>query len=630
MVECTLTSACACVHRQGNWNDFAQIRSKITQDLLKSVGGLAPRIEYARLSVNGEFFGLYSIEESLKEEWASCFGMDMEAELPDRNQCQDVEPSSDSLAIQRACAEAGPCTAQTFAVPKGICRPANTGAHPQPQCQTEIPWLERDHCSWDGRCDTMVQNTDPESPGYFCHDSEQNCRGPCTAPEKGYSGTWCPGRSAVPPLPEGQCPPGCIYSPPVLRCDSAVLTSDPLEVAKSTILKNDHGGGGVWPESCGHTSCADGFERKEPSCTGCDNDFLMRNNPVDHPQCDCDAAPQLDALFRTLHSGDKRAVQSAMNMTSVFAYQAFAVLVNNGDTGAHNYYLSKVVEQPWRIINVDPDWSFGHGFSCRGDSRHEVGCTPAPLSPRLRSELASIHDASRCRENGGFDNDCCAVPGSNSCAAGYILVPTTEDCFQNIAFRYFCVPPRQSTYHPVQCPNDARSEEQCPQGCTYRAPVGDPTDASTVKRVGGQMYCPYVAEQEDLYGSNQRNNFMQPGGPLNELFEEEYLRWFHSALGMPQLRACAVTDAAEVLLHPDNGIIREAFDEDRHLWHRDQQDLGEMGETTSTGDIDEELAFFQAWTRLRFASLTALLDRLVAQYDARRTRVSQLYPLIDG
>ena len=46
----------------GNWNDPAHIRSKITQDLVIATGGLAPRIEYARLSVNGRFFGLYSIE----------------------------------------------------------------------------------------------------------------------------------------------------------------------------------------------------------------------------------------------------------------------------------------------------------------------------------------------------------------------------------------------------------------------------------------------------------------------------------------------------------------------------------------------------------------------------------------
>ena len=44
---------------------MAMVRSKITQDLNIAAGGLAPRIEYARLSINGRFFGLYSIEEAL-------------------------------------------------------------------------------------------------------------------------------------------------------------------------------------------------------------------------------------------------------------------------------------------------------------------------------------------------------------------------------------------------------------------------------------------------------------------------------------------------------------------------------------------------------------------------------------
>jgi hypothetical protein len=65
----------------GNWNDPAHIRSKITQDLVKAAGGLAPRIEYARLSVNGEYFGMYSIEESLTDHWANCFGRRIRQDL---------------------------------------------------------------------------------------------------------------------------------------------------------------------------------------------------------------------------------------------------------------------------------------------------------------------------------------------------------------------------------------------------------------------------------------------------------------------------------------------------------------------------------------------------------------------
>ena len=363
--------------------------------------------------------------------------MDLDAELPDRDECQDVESGTDSRSVGGACAAAGACSTVTSAgskseclpppltpsltarlasmhdrrqcreggrvdtdccagIGKGSCAagytPMNTGeacydglhqlyesyhcvpASAYPQCDTETPWVERNHCSWDGRCDSDVANTEPDSGGYFCHGSEESCRGPCTVRGQ-YTGTWCPGLPPPPPPPpEGQCPPGCTYTPPLLRCDSEVLRSDPLEVGKSTILKNDHGPGGVWPASCGAGSCADGFERKEPSCSGCENDFLKRNNPEDFPDCDCDDVPQLDALFATLHSGDKRAVQSAINMTSVFSYQGFAVLVSNGDTGSHNYYMSKVVGEPWRIINVDPDWSFGYRIT------FPVSCTASRLA----------------------------------------------------------------------------------------------------------------------------------------------------------------------------------------------------------------------------------------------------------
>ena len=717
----------------GNWNDAAHIRSKLTQDLLKSAGGLAPRIEYARLLVNGEYFGLYSIEESLKDDWASCFGMDMNAELRGRDSCQAVDPAeSGAQPFERACVAAGACaTLPVAGAPEAHCEPpaltpairsrlrsehdpskcrengdfdsdccAGQGTSScadgythvatgescyqniafsyycvpassttYPQCSSpEIPWIDRDHCSWDGRCDSTVVNTDGDAAA--CHTSADTCEGPCS--QAPYIARWCPGRPTPPPPPplaEGQCPPGCIYHEPSLRCDSAALQTDRIEVGKSTILKNDHGRGGSWPQSCGaETSCADGFERKEPSCDGCDNDFLMLNNPEDTPDCSCDAVPQLDQLFATMHSGDKQAIQAAMNMTSVFVYQAFAVLVNNGDTGSHNYYMSKVVGQPWRVINVDPDWSFGRGFQCRGDPDNEANCRPPALTPAIRSRLRSEHDPSKCRENGDFDSDCCAGQGTSSCADGYTHVPTGESCYQNIAFSYYCVPASSTTYPQCEipwvdrdhcswdgrcdstvvntdgdaaachtsadtcegpcsqapyiarwCPGRAPPEAgstQCPPGCTHHAATGDPDDAATVKRLGGS-YCPYVATHEALYASNQGNQFLRQGGPLQTYFEEEYLRWFQAMLRLPTLQACAVTDAAEVLMHPDSGILRAAYDEDRAFWHR-------------RGDADEELAFIQAWTRLRFASVAQEVDTLVAQYDAQGTRTSASYPSIGG
>ena len=79
------------------------------------------------------------------------------------------------------------------------------------------------------------------------------------------------------------------------------------------------------------------------------------NNPTDFPDCQCDKVPQLDALFQTINGGDKQAVQQAINMTSIFVYQASVVLGDNTDTGGHNYYMTKQPNQPWRIVNADPD-----------------------------------------------------------------------------------------------------------------------------------------------------------------------------------------------------------------------------------------------------------------------------------
>jgi hypothetical protein len=219
------------------------------------------------------------------------------------------------------------------------------------------------------------------------------------------------------------------------------------------------------------------------------------------------------------------------------------------------------------------------------------------------------HGDSKCTDNG---NDCCANAARGepaTCAAGYVAS-------------------RQPRYY-ANCPN---------YHCTLIGPpppsAGEEVDAdvATVERVGDGLHCPYTADHNALYGNNQGNQFLTVGGPLQTLFDEEYVRWFQSLLRMPQLQACAVTDAADVLLHPRYGIIRAAYDEDRALWHRVGQPFVElnsrMGVTTRTGDVDEELAFIKAWTRLRWAELTTLLDTLVAQYDARGTQVATLYPVI--
>ena len=158
---------------------------------------------------------------------------------------------------------------------------------------------------------------------------------------------------------------------------------------------------------------------------------------------------------------------------------------------------------------------------------------------------------------------------------------------------------------------------QCPAGFSFIEPPGAPADIEQVLYIDRNNLapahaldpngapsgkCPFVATHDSLYESNQGNNFLKKGGPLYTLFEEEYLRWVQSLLRMPQMQPCAVTDAVEVLLHPQHGIIREAFDEDREFWHRD------VG--INAGN---RLSFIQAWTRLRFASVTQELQNVVAR-----------------
>ena len=48
---------------RNEWIDKAMVSNKIVQDALKAIGGLAPRLEFTRLAVNGRYFGFYTVEE---------------------------------------------------------------------------------------------------------------------------------------------------------------------------------------------------------------------------------------------------------------------------------------------------------------------------------------------------------------------------------------------------------------------------------------------------------------------------------------------------------------------------------------------------------------------------------------
>ena len=72
-------------------------------------------------------------------------------------------------------------------------------------------------------------------------------------------------------------------------------------------------------------------------------------------------------------------------------------------------------------------------------------------------------------------------------------------------------------------------------------------------------YCEYtVNDVGDLFGA-QSNDFLEHQGPMQALFEEEYVRFFTAMLDMPQYQPCAVVDAAVVLMTRGSGVIRAAF-----------------------------------------------------------------------
>lgn len=56
----------------------------------------------------------------------------------------------------------------------------------------------------------------------------------------------------------------------------------------------------------------------------------------------------------------------------------------------------------------------------------------------------TAHDASQCRENGGFDNDCCAIVGTAKCDNGLSLT-WGDVCYPGqgwTAYSYYCNDPQ--------------------------------------------------------------------------------------------------------------------------------------------------------------------------------------------
>lgn len=81
------------------------------------------------------------------------------------------------------------------------------------------------------------------------------------------------------------------------------------------------------------------------------------------------------------------------------------------------------------------------------------------------------HDASKCREDGFYDDDCCAAPGSAACADGYTMTTSghfgthmdPEPCFSTVdgtfvAYTTMCAPPTVDTAAAPEPPLPALAE----------------------------------------------------------------------------------------------------------------------------------------------------------------------------
>ena len=139
-------------------------------------------------------------------------------------------------------------------------------------------------------------------------------------------------------------------------------------------------------------------------------------------------------------------------------------------------------------------------------------------------------------------------------------------------------------------------------------PPPPPTpDELTVKSFQGN--CPFAADGIGSLHGAQSNQFLRRNGPVQQLFEADYVRFLNTMLHMPEWQPCAINDAAAVLLDAEHGVIRAAYDEDRAYWARE-------------GDANEQLAFFQAWTRLRLAAVKTVVEAAMVEISPPQVQLT--------
>lgn len=129
----------------------------------------------------------------------------------------------------------------------------------------------------------------------------------------------------------------------------------------------------------------------------------------------------------------------------------------------------------WEILSTDK-------YQCQGAGANATACATAgvcAMKPDVaESCVPAGHDASKCRERGRMDDNCCATPGSAACDDGYTMTISTAPCWTNSggtfsAYTTMCTPPTMAA--PSMVPDCsafvAGDATTCAAGCAYTAPT---------------------------------------------------------------------------------------------------------------------------------------------------------------
>ena len=144
---------------RAEWNDHPiandpngfMIRNKLSNDILKKAGAATPREDFAEFSVNGNYFGLFGLEEHVSAEFLECQGWDPSTNslykanamgAPATSWRPSGSPASDSYddGWERKVPGCGGCD-------NGDSQsgPSCDDGDGLPQCD-ESDWPDKDHC----------------------------------------------------------------------------------------------------------------------------------------------------------------------------------------------------------------------------------------------------------------------------------------------------------------------------------------------------------------------------------------------------------------------------------------------------------------------------------------------------